>query len=540
MARRRKSSVFTVGALSCTTGIFLATVSGLILCIPYVMLADSAQLSGLAVLHAFLIFVSRTFAASLPFGLMALCANYTSRNDYKTVLHLRLFTSIAMMIFACVLAVALAFGSQSLAALILGGAGDAASLAAVRNVLYAVAGFILLFAVLYLYRGFYQGMNEITVDERSQWINGLLSALCSAGSLAYIWFHRDAKGIMLYLIVGGAVLALLITIGFYVLFDRLKYPRIEAMAKAQLLPQVKKKKAIGELFAFTMPGFTVAILNGCILLINTVFFLPATQAAGMEAKDALQIYHQLQVHSAWIAEIPVLFACWLSSSQIPQIAEGVERRSEALIDRGVERIFGRFFYAAIPMLFTIGILAPQFYYVLYGKTAAETGAAVLWWAIAEGAAVAMAMISSWLMITLRFNQNSVFYTVIGLIVKIATFWFLLSYMGYAGAMASTILAVFTILFLSLSRVYNVFNVSYQRLFLQMGKMLAACLCMNGVFAIFKFFGLDGLHASRLLSAVHLLAMYAVAVPVYLFVTGMLKVPTQLFGKKKGKSNDAAG
>ena len=206
----------------------------------------------------------------------------------------------------------------------------------------------------------------------------------------------------------------------------------------------------------------------------------------------------------------------------------------------MERIFGRFLYAAVPMLFTMGILSPQFYYVLYGKTAAETGAVVLVWAIAEGVAVAMAMISSWLMITLRFNQNSLFYTVIGLIVKIATFWFLISYMGYAGAMASTILAVFTILFLSLSRVYNVFNVSYQRLFLQMGKILAACMCMNGVFAIFKFFGLDGLHASRLLSAVHLLAMYAVAIPIYLFVTGMLKVPTQLFGKKKGKTNDAAG
>ena len=63
-------------------------------------------------------------------------------------------------------------------------------------------------------------------------------------------------------------------------------------------------------------------------------------------------------------------------------------------------------------------------------------------------------------------------------------------------------------------------------------MLAACMCMNGVYALFKYFGLDGLHASRLLSAVHLLAMAAIAIPVYLFVTGMMKVPVQLFGRKK--------
>ena len=31
---------------------------------------------------------------------------------------------------------------------------------------------------------------------------------------------------------------------------------------------------------------------------------------------------------------------------------------------------------------------------------------------------------------------------------------------------------------------------------------------------------------------HLLAMAAIAIPVYLFVTGMMKVPVQLFGRKK--------
>lgn len=536
MAARRQSSVFTVGALSCTTSIFLATVSGIFLCLPFVELSDSSQLTAFGILHAFTVFLLRTTAASLPFGLAALCAKYSSRNDWRTVKHLRLFTVVTVMITAVILAALLAFCAPRLAVYILG--RNAAGMTALTNVFYVLAAMILLVSVLYLFRGFYQGLDEMKVDSRSQLIEQTAHILLAGGTLLYIWFHRDHADILLYLMITAMILSLLITIGYYVLFDRLKYPRIEAYAKAQLMLPVKKKKAIGELFAFTLPGFSVAVLQGFFLLINTVFFLPMCRGTGMENSEALKLFDLMQVNCAWLAEIPVLLAYRFSSGMIPDIAEGVEKNNEMLIDRGVEKMFGRFLYAAVPLIFSVCMLAPQLFYILYGRTAGTEGAMVLSWAMAEGLAIALAMISSWLMITLRFNQNSLFYTIVGLIIKALTFYFLIRHMGYAGAMASTCLGVFTILFLCLSRITNFYGVSYQRLFLQLAKIMAACLSMNGVYAIFKYFGLNGLHASRLLSAAHILAMAAVAVPVYLFVTGMLAVRSQLFGRRRRK-DDAA-
>ena len=531
MAKRRQSSVFTVGALSCTTGIFLATLTGMILCLPYVTIADTAQLSGLGIFHAAMIMITRCAAASLPFGLTALCANYSSRNDWRTVRHLRLFTAIVMMASAAVLAIALTACAAPLSGFIFGaGAGDDI-LTASANAFRFAAAMILLIAVLYLYRGYYQGLNETVIDSRSQMIEQITSGLCAAAVLAWIWFHRDADHLLLYLIMGASVFGTALAIGYYVLFDSLKYPRVEALAKAQIQLPVKKKKAIGELFAFTVPSFSVVVLQGLFLLINAVFFLPACRMAGLDQKDTLDLYNMMMVHCAWLAEIPVLFAYRFSTGVIPDIAEGVERMQMTLLDGGIEKMFGRFLYVAVPFLFALMILSPQFFYVLYGIKDAE-GGILLCWTSAEGMAVALAMISSWLMITLRFHTNSLFYTGVGLVIKALTFWFLIRYMGYAGAMASTVLGVFTILFLCLSRISNRFGISYQRLFLQLAKILAACLCMNGIWALAKFFGIDGLHADRMLAAVQLLAMIAASVPVYLFVTGMMKVRVQLFGRKK--------
>lgn len=531
MAGRKQSSVFTVGALSCTTGIFLAAISGIILCVPFVMLADNAQLGAYGIFHALMTFITRVSAASLPFGLMALCANYSSRNDWRTVKHLRLFTLIAVMSTAVILALALAFAAQPLCNYIFAAYHVKGLVETATGVLYCAAAMILLVSVLYLYRGFYQGLDETVIDERSQIIEQTASALCSAGVLAWIYFHRDARNIILYLLIACAILAMLLAIGYYVLFDRLKYPRVEALAKAQLLPPVKKKKAISELFAFSMPGLSVAVMQGLMLLVNAFMFLPVCRMCGLEDRNMLDIYSYLTVHSVWLAEIPVILAYRFSSGVIFDIAEGVEKKNTKLLDSGIEKMFGRFLYAAVPLVFSLIILSPQFFYVLYGLKSAEAPV-VFSWAMAEGLSVALAMISSWLMITLRFNQNSIFYHAVGLAVKLFSFWFLIRYMGYSGAMASTLLGVFTVLFLCLSRISNYFGISYQRLFLQLAKMLAACMCMNGVYALFKYFGLDGLHASRLLSAVHLLAMAAIAIPVYLFVTGMMKVPVQLFGRKK--------
>ncbi len=533
MAKRRQSSVFTVGALSCTAGIFLASLSGMILCLPYVTLADSAQLSGLGIFHAMMTMISRCAAASLPFGLMALCANYSSRNDWRTVKHLRLFTVIVMMISAAVLAIALTACAAPLSAFIFGPDAGSDLLLSGANAFRFAAAMILLTAVLYLYRGYYQGLNETVIDGRSQIIEQSASALWAAASLAWIWFHRDASHLLLYLIIGASVFGTALAIGYYVLFDRMKYPRTEALAKAQIQLPVKKKKAISELFAFTIPSLSVVVLQGMFLLINAVFFLPAGRITGMDQKEALDLYNMMMVHCAWLAEIPVLLAYRFSTGVIPDIAEGVERKHMALLDRGIEKMYGRFLYVGVPVLFAMMILSPQVFYVLYGIKDADAGI-MLCWTMAEGAAIALAMISSWLMITLRFNQNSLFYTAVGLVIKALTFWFLIRYMGYAGAMASTLLGVFTILFLCLSRISNRYGISYQRLFLQLGKILAACLCMNGVWALFKFFGLDGLHSDRLLAAAQLLGMVAVSVPVYMFVTGMMKVRVQLFGRRKKK------
>ena len=530
MADRRRSSVFTVGALSCTTGIFLATIAGIFLCLPYVSLADPSQLGAFGVLHALIIFMSRCLAASLPFGLAALVAKYSSRNDWKTVTHIRLFASVALIAAAAVIAAILAFAADPLSRFIFAGA-PVSYIETLRSVFYIAAALILLFAVLYLFRGFWQGMNEMVIDTRSQLIEQIAYILAAGGALAYIYFHQDSKNILLYLIFGACIFSVLLAIGYYVLFDKLKYPRIGSLAHNQLQLPVKKKKANSELFAFATPGFLVVFIQGLFLLTNIVFFIPLCQRNGMDANEAMKLFEAMTVNCAWLAEIPVLLAYLLSSGAIPEIIEGVETNNAMRIDRGVERILGRFIYAAAPFLFSVIMLAPQLYHIIYGDINAAENAMMLSWTMAEGVAVAFGMISSWMMISLRFHQNNVLYNAVGLIIKGLTMYFLMKYMGYAGAMASTIVAVLAVLFLCQSRISNYYGVSYQRLFLQTAKIAMACLCMNGVYALFKYFGLDGLNASRLLSVGHVALMLAVAVPVYLFVTGMMKVNVQLFGHR---------
>jgi hypothetical protein len=71
-------------------------------------------------------------------------------------------------------------------------------------------------------------------------------------------------------------------------------------------------------------------------------------------------------------------------------------------------------------------------------------------------------------------------------------------------------------------------VRYRRIIVRALKMFLGCLCMNGVYALFKLVGLNALHPSRLIALAELGLMGMCGVAVYVFVTNLMRLPQAVF------------
>lgn len=520
---------FIAGSLTSSAGIFVSKLIGLFYIIPFKAIAGQENMVFYSSAFTYYNVLLQISSAGLPFAIAALVAKYINRNDYRTAVLVRRLSTAILMVSGFVMALIFMLVSGPLSHSVLGADATVKDLKQMQNTFVILSLALFLVPILYSYRGYYQGMKEMKSYAGSQVIEqfGRVAFLLFLGWLAVYVFHMQ-RIFSIYTAVLATSLGCTCALIYYIWFDRKHFAPVLQEARRQPPSDVTKREIVTEFISFGLPYLLVSILGNSQTLINTQFFIPMNTRLGMDYETAKLLYSIIEVNCDKLTSIPQVLSIGFSAGIVPYMTISLENRDWRALNRNIEDCICTVLYIALPICFAMYALARPIYYVMYGGGELDYGTECLRWAAWLALATTITPICNSMMLTLRFRRQSIGYLGVGFVVKCLTFYPLLKLVGYQGAILSSILCSATIIFLSLSKIKNQFEVRYGAILRKTLRMIVGCLCMNGIFVLLKIFAIDLAAGSRLEALAGLAVTGIIGVCVYLFVTGVMRLPQSIF------------
>ncbi len=527
--KKRVRQSFIAGSLTSSAGIFLSKAIGLFYVVPFTSLATENNMVFYSSAYTYYNVLLQICSAGLPFAIAAIIAKYVEREDYKTVMLVRKLSTgilsvsgfLMMMIFACV--------SGPLSRSILGAGSSDMDIQRMQTTFIILSVALFLVPVLYSYRGFYQGLKDLRVYANSQVIEQFARVIFLLGAGWFVVRVLKMDSIWaVYMAVTATSIAAITAIIYYVRYDRRNIGKYRRAAREQTTEPVDHKQLAKELLAFGFPYLISSIFGNSQTLINTNFFIPVMTSQGMDQQTAQLLYGIIQVQCDKITSIPQVLGIGFSSGVVPYMTVSYEQHNYKELNKNIRECLDTVFYIGLPICFMIFALARPIYYVMYGGANLDYGADALAWSSLLALATTITPICSSMMMTLHLRKESIFYLFVGFVVKCISFYPLLKYTGYSGAITSSVLCSVVIIYLSLAKISNRFGVSYAKTAARVFKMLLCCIAMNGVFALLNLAGFTFSESSRAVALLQLAGVGILGAFSYAITSSILKLPQAIF------------
>lgn len=516
---------FLMGSLTSSAGVFISKLIGLFYVVPFTALAGEENMIFYSNAYNYYSTLLQVCSAGLPFAIAAIVARYVEKDDYRTVLLVRRLGMGMLAVLGFFMMVMLGLFSGPLSVSLLGSHATAIDVQRMRITFLILSLALFLVPFLSSYRGFYQGLKEFKLYADSQVIEQFarVFALLALSWICIRLFHLDRIW-AIYMGVAATSVGALCALFYYVRYDRKHIGVFLRAARRQERKAVSGRRLLMELFAFGLPYLISGFLGNSQALINTQFFIPTITQSGMPYETAKLMLSIIQLQCNKITSIPQVLSIGFSTGLVPYMTISYERRDWSALQKNVRDCLDTVCYIAFPLCYCIFALARPIYYVMYGGGNLDAGENALMWSALLALVTTITPICTSMLMTLHLRRESLFYLCIGSIVKVASFFSLVRYVGYSGAITSSVLCSLTIIYLSLARIQSSFHVRYGRTLKRLFKMTLSCLCMQGVFSLLHLAGLQFIESSRL-SALGVLAVYGVlGLGAYVYISSLLKLP----------------
>ena len=470
-------------------------------------------------------------SCSFPFGIAAFVNEAKNRMDYKNVLYVRMAGGLLTALTGVILPIILIAAGYPLSKLILGSSAPPADVQILYIIMILIGIYGLISTGLKWLRGFYQGMNEETVDRMSQriftvafWVSSFLIMIILVHG-----FHLN-RTYSVYGMCGGLITGKLLSLGYYMLFDRMKYKRYRSLAKSQMMPARPKKKVFKDLVNFTMPSLKIAVIASLSILALSLCGFRIAEMHSMKYTEASELIAVCGYMIPSLSILPVLFGVRAFDENIGEIAAKANDREKT--GAAIEKTLIRYLSLALPVSFVFGCLAPQFVQLFFGSSLDVDAVNILRIFSGESVLLGMSVLLIQLMIVMDLGRQSVSYGFISLLVRIALLFALPLRFKVNGMLYASLGAEFVYLFLCLAKIANRLDSDYGKTAVMTFRILLACLAGNGVFALVKLAGFDGMSGDRLFDGAVIAAMIAIAFWAYSFILTLSGI--HLFGDQKRK------
>ncbi len=533
MTKRQKQS-FLAGALTSTAGIFISKALGLLYIVPFTSMAQEQNMFFYSQAYTYYEILLSVCTAGFPFAIAAMVAKYANKNDYKTVMLIRKLSMSLMLLSGFIAALFFVAFSGAIATNALGSEATITDIQKLQTTFIILSLAVVLVPFLSVFRGFYQGLKELKIYAMSQVVEQVVRILTLLGLSAFLIYvlHMDSI-YAIYMAVFSTSIAAFVAILFYFHFDRKNIKEIKKEADNQVKESETKKDLLKEMALFGLPYVAAAFLGNSMSIVNNIFFMNAMQATSETYESYKLILGIMQVQANKLTSIPQVLAIGFSAGIVPYLTIALENRDWKELQNNITQCLGTVLYIGVPLSFCLFALAGPVYYVMYGNSNLEIGRDILMWSSPIAITGTLSPICSSMMMTLRLRKKSLFYLFIGFLVKLVSFFILIHFFGYTGAITSSILTSFVVVYLNLRIIQKEYFVRYRQVFSQFLRIIICLGAMSLGFFILNWLGIQPITQTRFIALIQVGIYGVVGLLIYYGVSEYLKLPQDIF-KTSGK------
>jgi len=230
----------------------------------------------------------------------------------------------------------------------------------------ALAPTVLIFAVLSVFRGYFQGMNNTIPTAASQIIEQIINAITSL-LLVFMFFRVN----LAYAAAGGnaatgigALVGLLVVLYIY----RRKQPEIqgEIIKNRAYTTNESESSILSELMRTAFPIIAgTAIFSAASLIDNYMVMDRIALSGEFTHQEILTMYGQLSAKFMAITTLPVTIATSMGTASIPGISAAAAKRDMASVTARINMAVRLAMVVCVPAAFGIGLFADEILRLLF-------------------------------------------------------------------------------------------------------------------------------------------------------------------------------
>jgi O-antigen/teichoic acid export membrane protein len=298
------------------------------------------------------------------------------------------------------------------------------------------------------------------------------------------------------------------------------------MASVQESQAVDKKELLKEMAAFGLPYMMMSILGNSMNIINTLFM--QRELSNVSAEMAQLYYSIVQTNCNKLTSIPQVLAIGFSTGIVPHLTTNLEQKDFRQLKINVLSALNTVCYIGLPLSFCLFALARPIYCLMYGSTYLDIGTEALMFSALLAVTGTISPITTSMMMSLRYRRRCLEFLAVGFAVKTVTFFLLIKWFGYTGAITSSALCGLSVIVMNLSYIKRKFNISFKGFYRNLIVIAIGLISMNGAFVLLRWIGLDGIGSSKIMAIVQLGIFGITGVFVYFMTTAFFQLPQRIF------------
>jgi len=230
----------------------------------------------------------------------------------------------------------------------------------------ALAPTVFVFAILSVFRGYFQGMNNTMPTAMSQVIEQIINAISSL-LLVFLLFRVNVA----YAAAGGNAatgVGALVGLGVLLMIYKKKRPEIQAdIHKNRVYNTSESEKVIAsELLRTAFPIIAgTAIFSAAALIDNYMVMNLMARSGEFSHSEILTLYGQLTAKFMAITTLPVTIASSMGTASIPGISAAAATRDMKSVSQRINMAIRLAMVICVPAAFGIGIFSDEILLLLF-------------------------------------------------------------------------------------------------------------------------------------------------------------------------------
>ena len=527
MSSEKKQSLI-LGALVGSAGIFLTKFIGMIYVIPFNALVGEGNMAFYSYAYRTYSYILNVSSAGFPFAIAALVAKYVVKNDYDAVVAIRKVSFYIMGITGAIGMLGLILISTPLASIVSPIDASPAYLQTVK-ICYCIISLALFFVpLLSVYRGFYQGLKELTLYAKSQVIEQIVRVvfLLVSGYIC-VYVLKTDRIVAIYFAVLSTSIAAIAAIIQFVFRDFVVFKEIKQNIKVEKT-KAEYKAIVKEMIQYALPYMIVSLLGYSYFIIDMLVF---NRIMGLRGEiNADLIYGIINMNVDKLTSIPMAVAPGFSMAIIPYITTSYESNKPKETSEYVNEALITSMYLALPLTLVLASLSKPIYYVFYGETYTQLGGNILRWYSLDGLASTISPVMTSIVMALGLRKKNIKNVAIGIAIKLILVVPFIYFLGYPGACLSSVIGTMSGCMLNYYDMQKATVVKTNNLRKALMKIACSLLLTQLVFWLCQKMGLIVVGTGRITGLVQLSIIGICGGLTYLISSFALKMPQYILHK----------